>query len=407
MPSHDAITVIQKTNPWCFPVILLLSVLAGGFTGYALGDRSVYLKPVGEIFLNLLLSAIVPLVFFSVSSAIASTRSAGKLGRILLNGAAVFLLTGMVAALFALVVVRVFPLLSSFELPSGIPPSVSHPNISTQLVSAVTAPDFVSLFSHQHILALIIFAILVGLAAIQHDGEPDDFARFLRSGERVFTRVFSLIMYLAPLGFFAWFAVLVAESGPKLMGAWLRVGVTYYLATTFYFVSMYSVWAWLAAGTSGLRLFWTHVFLPMITALATCSSAASIPANLKAARAMGVSPEIYETIIPLGTMLHKEGSIIGGVFKIAFVFALFHLDFSGVAMMATAVLIALLVGTVMGAIPGGGMLGELLILTVYGFPPSVLIAMATISLIIDPLATMLNVTGNTISALLVQRFTSR
>jgi len=69
----------------------------------------------------------------------------------------------------------------------------------------------------------------------------------------------------------------------------------------------------------------------------------------------------------------------------------------------TALGVSLLVGTVMGAIPSGGMLGELLILSVYGFPPSVLIAIAAISIIIDPLATLLNVTGNTVSSMMIAR----
>ncbi len=144
-------------------------------------------------------------------------------------------------------------------------------------------------------------------------------------------------------------------------------------------------------------------FLPAITAFTTCSSAASIPANLLAVKAMGISPEIYETTIPFGTMVHKDGSVIGAIIKIAFLFGIFHLKFAGIAVLLPAAATALLVGTVMGAIPSGGMLGELLILAVYGFPSSALIAIATISIIIDPLATMLNVTGNTISSMLIAR----
>ena len=105
----------------------------------------------------------------------------------------------------------------------------------------------------------------------------------------------------------------------------------------------------------------------------------------------------------MGTILHKEGSVIGGIVKIAFLFGLFHLDFSGFSVLLTAIVIALLVGTVMGAIPSGGMLGELLILHVYGFPPSALMTIVAISIIIDPLATMLNVTGNTVGSMLIAR----
>ncbi|VEB32438.1 sodium:dicarboxylate symporter protein [Legionella cherrii] len=122
-----------------------------------------------------------------------------------------------------------------------------------------------------------------------------------------------------------------------------------------------------------------------------------------AAKKMQVAPEIYETVIPLGTIIHKDGSVIGGMFKIAFLFGIFHLNFSSPGVLLTALGISLLVGTVMGAIPSGGMLGELLILSAYGFPPSVLIIIAAISIIIDPLATMLNVTCNSVSSMMVAR----
>ena len=91
------------------------------------------------------------------------------------------------------------------------------------------------------------------------------------------------------------------------------------------------------------------------------------------------------------------------MFKIAFLFGIFHLNFSSPSVLLAALGISILVGTVMGAIPSGGMLGELLILSVYGFPPAVLIIIAAISIIIDPLATMLNVTCNSVSSMMIAR----
>lgn len=376
----------------------------GAITGIYLGDKALCLKPIGDIFLNLLLSAIVPLIFFSVSSAISSTSSVKKLGKILYISGLVFLSMSAIAACYALLVVKLFPPAAGIDLVVAGSSESTHIDMSTHWVNLFTVSDFSQLFSHQHILALIIFSMLVGLAAATTRETNNSFTLFLQAGERVFMKVFSLIMYLAPIGFFAWFAVMVAEMGPKLADSYFRIGLTYYAAATLYFLIAYTGFAWVAGKQKGVRLFWKNLFLPMITALATCSSAASIPANLKAAKNMLVPREIYETVIPLGTMLHKEGSVIGGAFKIAFIFGLFHLDFSGMAVMTTAFFVSVLVGTVMGAIPGGGMLGEMLILGAYGFPSSALIAIAAISIIIDPLATMLNVCGNTVSAMLVNRF---
>jgi Na+/H+-dicarboxylate symporter len=396
--------MIPRFKSYYFPIILLFSIVLGGMAGYLLGPRSVYLKPLGDIFINLIFTTIVPLIFFSISSAIARTGSVGKLGKIMSCMSLVFIFTGLIAALYALLVVLMFPPAEGVQIALTLPKPSSSISVGEQVVGMFTVSDFSQLISHQHMLALIVFSILVGLAVTKTSKEKSElFLHFLQAGEAVFMRVFDLIMYIAPIGFFAYFAVLVADLGPQVMGNYLRVSVLYYTSVTIYFLLLSTAFAFLAARKKGVRLFWSNILVPMLTSLATCSSAASIPANLAATKKMNVPAEIADTAIPLGSLIHKDGSVIGGVFKIAFLFGIFQMDFTSPSVLFTALGVSLLVGTVMGAIPSGGMLGELLILSVYGFPPSVLIAIAAISIIIDPLATMLNVTGNTVSSMMITR----
>ncbi|KTD67809.1 sodium:dicarboxylate symporter protein [Legionella steelei] len=386
-----------------FPFILITSIVLGGLAGYFFGPITPYLKPFGEIFLNLIFTAIVPLIFFSITSAIARVGSMGKLGKIAFYMTIVFLFTGIVAAVYSLFVVSLFPPAQGVTLPLNAPEKTSALNAFNQIADIFTVPEFSKLLSHQHILALILFSILVGLSTSHANEKGKTFIDFLQAGEEVFMRVFSLIMYYAPIGFFAYFAVMVHELGPQLMANYLRVGVLYYTFGIIYFIFVYTLFAYLAGKTEGIKRFWGSIFLPAVTSIATCSSAASIPANLMAAKKMRIAPEIYETVIPLGSIIHKDGSVIGGMFKISFLFGIFHLNFSSPSVLLAALGISILVGTVMGAIPSGGMLGELLILSVYGFPPAVLIIIAAISIIIDPLATMLNVTCNSVSSMMIAR----
>lgn len=392
-----------STNSYVFPVILFLSIMLGGFTGHIFGSTINWLKPLGDIFLNLIFTAIVPLIFFSISSAIARTDSVGQLGKIIFYMSVVFIFTGFIAAVYALGVVTLFPPAQGVELHLADATQTRDLGFADQIVGIFTVPEFAQLLSHKHILALIIFSILTGLAVAQSKEKGKQFATCLQSGEEVFMRVFNLIMYYAPIGFFAYFAVLVSELGPQLLQSYIRIAVVYYAAAIVYFIVILTWYAFLAGKIEGIKIFWRNIFLPAATSLATCSSAASIPANLLATKKMQVPAEIYETTIPLGSIIHKDGSVIGGVFKIAFLFGIFHLNFTNPGVLITALGVSLLVGTVMGAIPSGGMLGELLILTVYGFPPSVLIAIAAISIIIDPIATMLNVTSNSVSSMLITR----
>jgi Na+/H+-dicarboxylate symporter len=392
---------------YLFPFVLITSILLGGVFGYYFGAFVPYLKPLGEIFLNLIFTAIVPLIFFSITSAIAKLGSASKLSKIIFYMVLIFLFTGIVAAIYSLAVVTLFPPAQNIDLKLPTTERPSPNPVMNQIAGIFTVTDFSKLLSHEHMLALIVFSILVGIACANVREKGKIFIDFAHAGEEVFLRVFTLIMYYAPIGFFAYFAVLIQELGPQLMQNYLRISILYYVFSFFYFIFGLTFYAYLAGKIQGIKLFWSNIFLPLVTSIATCSSAASIPANLIATKKMQVPPEIYETVIPIGSIIHKDGSVIGGIFKIAFLFGVFQMNFSSIPVLFTALAVSLLVGTVMGAIPSGGMLGELLILTVYGFPPSVLIAIAAISIIIDPLATMINVTCNSVSSMMVARLVEK
>ena len=315
----------------------------------------------------------------------------------------VFLLTGIVAGLSTMLLVHIFPPADGvlLQLTGATPSATLH--FSDQLIAIFTVSDFYQLFSRQHLLALIVFAMLVGLACSLVKEEGERFGAFLHSGEAICMQVFAMVMTVAPVGFFAYFAVLVHDFGPMLLHSYARIALIYAIFSLSYLALVYTLYAYLATGSQGIVVFWKNTILPLLTGLATCSSTATIPANLQACKAMGIASEVYETAIPLGTLIHKEGSIIGGMIKIAFLFGVFHWDFSGTSVLLTALGVSFLVGTVMGAIPSGGMLGELLILSVYGFPAEALVPIVAISVIIDPFATMLNVTGNTASCLCISR----
>lgn len=392
---------------WSFPLILILSIFAGGLTGYLMGKDAVILKPLGDIFLNLLFVAVVPLIFFAISSAVAHLGNAKKLLNVIISMFAVFIFTGIIASIYMLVVVKLFPPAQGFMLKPESLANIEPVNIANQIVSMISVADFTQLFSHKNIMPLIIFSLLVGLATASAGENGKAFASFLKSGTEVFMKVITYIMYYAPIGFFAYFAVLTGDIGPKLISTYFRIIIIYYSSATIYFILAFTFYAWLGGGANKIKLFWKNVFVPMLTAFATCSSAASIPANLQATRNMKVNNDIVETVIPLGAILHKDGSVLGAIVKISFLFGIYGMNFSSPTIILTAILVALLVGTVMGAFPSGGMLGEMLILSFYGFPVEALLVIAAISLLIDPLATMLNVTGDSVSAMMVERLTKR
>jgi Na+/H+-dicarboxylate symporter len=397
------LSLYRQTRPYHFLILLFCSILLGGLTGYLMGPSASVLKPLGDIFLNLIFTFVVPLVFFSVSSAIAGMNDGAKMGKMFISMLGVFLFTSIIAAGYMLVVVSIIPPAQDVLIHLAAVDKPQVVSLASQIVNMFTVSDFLKLFSRENMFALIIFSILVGLATSLVGENGRLVQRFLQSATDVFMKIFSFIMYYAPIGFFAYFAVLVGEMGPKLLETYYRAAAVYYIAGIIYFILVLTCYAFISGKMQAVKRFWGNVSVPAMTALATCSSAATIPANLDAADKIGVPAYIYEVAVPLGTITHKDGSVLGGVIKIAFLFGIFHLSFASPAVLLTALMISMLVGTVMGAIPSGGMVGEMLILSFYGFPPQSLIIIAAISLIIDPLATMLNVSCNTVSSMMITR----
>ncbi len=378
-------------------------------------------KPFGDVFLNLLFTIVVPLVFFSIASAVAGMGDMKRLGKIMLTMLAVFLATGVLASIVMLIGVWFYPpapglpctmtvqglpctmTVQGLRVPLMPTTPMEQIKVSEQIVKALTVSDFSDIFSKKNMLALILFAILIGLAAssIKEKGKP--FVQFLLSANDVMMKAISTIMLYAPIGLGAYFAYLVGVFGPELLGTYVRAMVLYYPIAILYFFVGFSFYAYFAGRRKAVIRFWSNIIPASLTALATGSSMAAIPMNLEAAEKNKVPKDISEVVIPIGATIHMDGSCLSAILKIALLFGIFHMDFTGIWTMATAVGVALLSGTVMAGIPGGGFLGELMIVTLYGFPIEALPIISMIGTLADPPATMVNAVGDNVASMMVAR----
>lgn len=385
-------------------MLLLGGILAGSVLGLVFGKEVEVLKPLGDIFLNLLFTAIIPLVFFTISASIATLEKTEKLGKLFLIVIGVFLFTVLVSAILMVVGVLIFPIHQDIII-SKIPLEiVAESSTGSQITQLLTAGDFYELLSRKNMLALILFSFLVGFASLQSGEKGNDFSRFLRSGNEVMKQLLHIIMQTAPVGLGAYFAYQVGIFGPQLFGAYAKPLGLYYAVCAFYFIVFFSLYAYMAGGKLGFKVFWKNNITPSLTAIGTCSSIATIPANLEGAEKMNIPAHIRNVVIPLGAPLHKDGSSMSSIIKIAVIFAMFGKDFTDPITILTALGITVVVSVVEGGIPNGGYIGEILAITVYGFPmEQALPAAMIIGTLVDPMATLLNANGDLISAMLVAR----
>jgi Na+/H+-dicarboxylate symporter len=392
-------------------IILLAAVIIGGFVGAVVGPKAAVVEPLGDLFLNLMFMIIVPLVFFSITSAIGNMVSMKRLGKIMFATFVVFTSTALLTAVISLVGALIMNPTKGIDISaiqslmvSDSTQSPEQVSFLKQLVNTFTVSDFVSLFSRKNMLQLIVFSVGFGVAIAMVKEKAQPLAKLLDAGASVMMKLVDIIMYYAPIGLGCYFASVVGQLGPQILQGYLKSFVLYLILTVICYFGLFTLYAFIARGRDGVKSFWRNAATPSITALATCSSAACIPVNLEYVKRMGVPKDIAETVVPLGANTHKDGSVIGGVLKIVFLFGLFGYNMTSIGSIISIIFTAFLVGAVMGAIPGGGMIGEMLIISIYGFPVEVLPIIAVISTIIDAPATLLNSTGNTVCSMMITRF---
>lgn len=395
-------------------LILLASIIIGAIAGIVFGEKVTVLAPFGDLFLNLLLVIIVPLIFLTITTSIAKISQPKRLGKILGTTVLVFIIMSLVAVLVGMLVTYPIKLVNieySEKIHTALDTTLEATTetdedmtLLSRFLSALTVNDFSKLLSRDNLLAIIVFAILFGIA-IKTSGEKGKLALdTLESFMNVIMSLLNIVMYYAPIGLGCYFAVLTGTFGSSIAIGYAKTFIVYTLvAFAFYFI-MYTIYAFIAAGKKGVKAFWKNILPATITSLATCSSAASIPVNIKAARDIGVSDDICETIIPLGTSFHKDGSIIGSVFKVMFLVCIFGTPIYTLGGFMQILLVSLIATLFVAAIPiGGGTISEMMILTMMGYPVYTLPILTIIATIIDPPATLLNVVGDSSASMLAAR----
>lgn len=388
-------------------LILIGSIIIGTIAGLVFKEKTLIVSPLGDLFLNMLLVTVVPLIFLTLSTSIGRMKQPKRIGKILGTIILVFIFTSIVSVFVGLGTSKMFKLVDVKDtnnikevLTEDTKVEKEDVNFLQRTVDTISVNDFSKVLSKDNMIALIVFSILFGISINMSKGKGEKLLNVLESANHVVQSFIKLIMYYAPIGLGCYFASLVGTFGGEIAVGYGKTFIIYtVVAVLFYFIA-YSLYAFISGGKKGFVSYWENILPATLTSLGTCSSAASIPVNTMCAKNIGVPDDIADTTIPLGTSFHKDGSIIGSVFKIMFLVCLFNSDVSSLKILGIALLATLLVT----AVPiGGGTISEMLIITMLGFPVSALPILTIIATIIDPPATMLNVVGDSASSMLVSR----
>ena len=387
-----------------FILFMLTGIVAGCLVGALKPSLGSKLAPLGTVFINLMFCVVVPMVFCSIASAISNMSSAKRAGKVMGVTISTFLVTAAITAVIMYLVVRFFPVVTGdYKATEGTVDSTL--GVADMIINFFTKPDFVELLSRKAILPLIIAAVFFGFGVQMSGGKESMVAKLLDNLTACLMNVVKIITYYAPIGFFGFFASLVATFGPDLIGDYSRTLIVYYVLSFVYMFVFFPIYARFGGGKGAVKVMWKHLFRPAAVSFGTCSSVATIPTNMEVCEETGVSKEVSNIVVPIGATMHMDGSAMSAIIKVAFLFGVFGLDF-GTGEAILAIIIAVFSSVAMSGIPGGGGTGELVLCTLF-FPDQLAVAFPialAIGNLVDPPATMVNSAGDYVATYIVSRF---
>ncbi len=388
-------------NNW-FLCTMILGIVLGIIVGFVWPGATA-LEPLGTLFTNMMFCVVVPMVFCSISSAIANMNSGRKAGRVMGITVATFLCTALIASVIMYIIVRFIPVYTGNVVEEVA--EVKEVDAASLIINFFTKPDFPELWSRKAILPLIIAGIFFGFGVQMAGGRETMTAKLLSDLTNVLMKVIKIVTFYAPIGFFGFFASLVATHGSDFVGSYAKAIILYYVVSFAYLFISSPIYARFGGGKGAAKLMFSKLFRPAATAFGTCSSVATIPTNMEVSEETGISKDISEMVLPLGATMHMDGSAMSAIIKVAFLFGMFGMDFStGKAILA--ILVAVFSSVAMSGIPGGGGTGELVLCTMF-FPEQLAFAYPialAIGDLVDPPATMVNSAGDYVVSFIVSRY---
>jgi Na+/H+-dicarboxylate symporter len=363
---------------------------------------------VGTLFIDLLKMILIPLVFCSISVGIANLRQHQQMHRVWTTTLVFFMFTMSLAIILGMAASLYFKPGSGMEIAmfgdamqNFSAAKISPSEFTTQFLHGLFVNPFKAL-SEGNVLAVVIFALFLGIALVMGGERYRNILALLQEAQEITMRIVGWVMLLAPLGIMALLIKLVATQDAAMIGTLAKfVGVV--IGTTLlHGVVILPLLLYLIAGKTPLS-FWRGGREALITAFATSSSNATLPITMRCTiQNLKVRPEIAGFVVPLGATVNMDGTAL---YEAAA--ALFIANLVGVELSFSQQLIVFFTAMIaaIGApgIPSAGMVTMVMVLQSVGLPAEAIAILLPIDRLLDTLRTAVNVEGDMVGSLVVQR----
>ncbi len=393
-------------------IAAVVGVLFGWLAHGGKHDTALYAASlVGTLFIDLLKMVLVPLVFCSIVVGIANLRQHQQMHRVWRYTLLFFISSMLVAIVIGLTASNLF------KPGVGLHLDMFEGAIQQFEAKSMSLPDFFASFLHGlfmnpfkaladgQILAVVMFALLSGIALVMGGAQFDDLRGLFEQGLALCMRLVGWIMQMAPLGVGALLFKLVAQQDVAILQVLARFAAVVVGSTLLHGLLVLPLVLWLFTRRSPLWL-WRGAREALVTAFATSSSSATLPVTLRCVtQHLHVKPEIAGFVIPLGATINMDGTALYEAAAALFIAQLAGVDLN-LAQQLVVCFTAMIAGMGAPGIPSAGMVTMVMVLQSVGLPAEAIAILLPIDRLLDTLRTTVNVEGDMVGSLVVQHMTA-
>ena len=381
---------------------IFLGMAIGAIVGVAMGPEAARLKPVGDIFIRLLVMAAIPLIFFTLMSGLTTIREAGFVGRLTGRILVYYVVTSVIAFTIAILVMDALQPGAGFQLKGQVKGEIGQVPSFAKIVVDIFPNNVVEAFAKGDVTQIVVFGVFLGLATLWlEERHRVRVVAFFDTGRVLLTRLVAIIIAFAPIGLGVLTAYSVGVYGSKIAGPLLKFIGAIYLSE----IAMFAVIMLLLYGVARVSpvFFLKRTYPLYFTTAGTTSSLASLAQALQIAEErLHIPRNVCGFTLPFGVQFTKDGT---GIFLAAIL--LFAAQSQGQVLefgtVVVIVLTGLLLATGSGGVPGGGLVVGLVFVKAFGLPIEIAVLIGGIYHIIDMGNTTINVMNDMVATVIASR----
>ncbi len=377
----------------------------GILLGIIFGEKITVISFIGTIFLNLVKMNVVPLIFFSIVSGIASMSDMTKLKKIGIKTVLYYIITTIIAAAVGLLIANTAQPGKGLDMSSLVLDSSyeaeAMPSITSTLADMFPS-NIISSMAEGNLMQIIVFCVFLGIALVVLGDRAEKVKHAFSVGSDIMCKITDLVMQFSPIGVCALMACVTGQYGMDIFGPLAKFIVCVFGSQILVLVVIYSIMLKFIAKVP-LKKFYTKMVPVWLMTLSTTSSSATLPLSNKTCNEeFGVSDELSGFTLPLGATINMNGAVIFYAIATMFVAQVYGVDF-GVTKQITLILLTTCISVGSPGIPGGAIVMTTMLLSNMGLPLDIVGVLAGINRLIDMGDTSLNVTGDIVSTLCIAR----